>query len=199
MRFLFFIYSIVMNITCLFRTWPYSCIWLRNIRSGLLDEIRWLVCMLKSHRNSCVSFSRTHAGMCIYHLFVWSNFNFLHISQWFILPTQSCLVLHSFCPNLLHSLIMWLIVSSLLMHNLHLLFCCVLFIFTLIWLVLMALFCATIRQDSVSLLRFLKQSSTWKNKDWSGILDPIYLLPTLNVDSKNADQQWIMGSNWRPP
>ena len=31
MRFLFFIYSIVMNITCLFRTWPYSCIWLRNI------------------------------------------------------------------------------------------------------------------------------------------------------------------------
>ena len=30
MRFLFFIYSIVMNITCLFRTWPYSCIWLRN-------------------------------------------------------------------------------------------------------------------------------------------------------------------------
>ena len=31
MRFLFFIYSIVMNITCLFRTWPYSCVWLRNI------------------------------------------------------------------------------------------------------------------------------------------------------------------------
>ena len=30
LRFLFFIYSIVMNITCLFRTWPYSCIWLRN-------------------------------------------------------------------------------------------------------------------------------------------------------------------------
>ena len=33
MRFLFFIYSIVMNITCLFRTWPYSCIWLRNIKA----------------------------------------------------------------------------------------------------------------------------------------------------------------------
>ena len=31
LRFLFFIYSIVMNITCLFCTWPYSCIWLRNI------------------------------------------------------------------------------------------------------------------------------------------------------------------------
>ena len=31
LRFLFFIYSIVMNITCLFCTWPYSYIWLRNI------------------------------------------------------------------------------------------------------------------------------------------------------------------------
>ena len=31
LRFLFFIYSIVMNITCLFCTWPYSCIWLHNI------------------------------------------------------------------------------------------------------------------------------------------------------------------------
>ena len=31
LRFLFFIYSTVMNITCLFRTWPYSCLWLRNI------------------------------------------------------------------------------------------------------------------------------------------------------------------------
>ena len=36
-----------------------------------------------------MSFSRTGAGLCIYHLFVWSNFNFLHISQWITLPTQS--------------------------------------------------------------------------------------------------------------
>ena len=38
--------------------------------------------------------------------------------------------------------------------NLHLLFCCVLPILTLIWLVLMGLFCAAITRDSVSLLRF---------------------------------------------
>ena len=35
------------------------------------------------------------------------------------LPTRSCLVLYSFCANLLHSLIMWLMVSSLSPHRLH--------------------------------------------------------------------------------
>ena len=105
------------------------------MRSGLLVWIRWSVCMLKSHRSLCKSFSRTGAGLCIYYLFVWSNWNFLHISQWITLPTQSCLALYSFCANLLHSLIMWLIVSSLSLHSLHLLFCCVLSILALIWFV----------------------------------------------------------------
>ena len=103
---------------------------------------------------SGVSFSGTDSGFCIYHLFEWSNFNFLHNSQWITLPTQRCLVIYSFCANLLHSLIMWLIVSFLPPHNLQLLFCCGLSILALIWLVLMALFCAAIRRDSVSLLRF---------------------------------------------
>ena len=52
------------------------------IRSDLLAEIRWSVCILKSHRTLCVSFSRTGAGLCRYHLLAWSNLNFLHISQW---------------------------------------------------------------------------------------------------------------------
>ena len=121
------------------------------IRSGLLAEIRWSVCILNSHRSLCVSFSRTGAGLCIYHLFVRSNFNFLHISQWITLPTQSCLVLYAFCANLL---IMWLIVPSLSPHSLYSLFCCILSILALIWLVLTALFCAAIRRDSVSLLKF---------------------------------------------
>ena len=124
------------------------------IRSDLLAEIRWSVCMSKSHRSLCVSFSWTDAWLCIYHLFVKSNFNFLHISQRISLATQSCLVLYSFCANLLHSLIMWLMVSSLSPHNLHLLFCCVLSILPLIWLVLMALFCVAIRRESVFLLKF---------------------------------------------
>ena len=43
--------------------------------SGLLAGIRWSVCMLKSHRCLCMSFSRTCAGLCIYHLFIWSNWS----------------------------------------------------------------------------------------------------------------------------
>ena len=94
------------------------------------------------------------SGLCIYHLFVWSNFNFLHISQWTTLPTQSCLAFYSFCANLLHSLIMWLILSSMPPHSLYLLFCCVLSILALILLVLLAFSCAFIRRDSISFLKF---------------------------------------------
>ena len=66
----------------------------------LLAGIRWFVCMLKSHRSLCVPFSRTGAGLCIYHLLVWSNLNFLYISQWITLPTQSCLALY-YTPSVL--------------------------------------------------------------------------------------------------
>ena len=40
------------------------------IKSGLLAWIMWSVYMLKSHRILCVTFSRTSAGLCIYHLLV---------------------------------------------------------------------------------------------------------------------------------
>ena len=80
------------------------------IRSGLLTEIRWSLCMSKSVRSLCVSFSRTGAGLWIYYLFVGSNLNFLHISQWITFHTHSCVVLYSFCAKLLHSLITWLMV-----------------------------------------------------------------------------------------
>ena len=46
------------------------------IKSGLLAGIRWSVCILKSHRSLCESFSRTGAGLCLYHLLTWSNLNF---------------------------------------------------------------------------------------------------------------------------
>ena len=59
-----------------------------------------------------------------------------------------------FWTNLLHSLIIWLIVSSLSPHNLHLLFYYIWSIFALTEFILMALFCATIQRDSLSLLRF---------------------------------------------
>ena len=100
-------------------------------RSGLLAGIKWSVCISKFQRTLCVSFSRTDSGLCIYHLVLWWNFNFLHNSQWTTFPTQSCLFLYSFCVKLLHSIFMWLIVSSLPPHNLHLRFRCVLSIFPL--------------------------------------------------------------------
>ena len=81
--------------------------------SGCLAKIRWSVCISKSQRILCVSFSRMDSRLCIYHLFVWSNLNFLHNSQWITFSTQLCLVLYSLCANLLLSFIMWLIILSL--------------------------------------------------------------------------------------
>ena len=52
---------------------------------------------------------------------------FFHKSLWITLHTQSYVVLYSFYICLLHSLMMWFIVSSLSPHHLNLLFCCVLF------------------------------------------------------------------------
>ena len=99
--------------------------------SGLLASMWWSVCTSKSQITLCVSFSRRNSGLCIYHLVLWSFFNFLHNSQWITFPTQPCLVFYFFGSSLLHSLIMWLIFSSLSPHNIHLLFCCVLSIFVL--------------------------------------------------------------------
>ena len=48
--------------------------------------------MSKSHCSLCVSFSRTDARLCIYHLQVWLNFDFFQNSQGITLSTQSCLV-----------------------------------------------------------------------------------------------------------
>ena len=108
----------------------------------------------KSYWSLCVSFPRTDSGLCIYHLIAWLNFSLLHNSQCIHFPTQLYLILYSFCFNLLHSLIMWLIVSSLSPHNLLLPFCYVFSSLALILLVLMMMFWAAIRRDSVSLLRF---------------------------------------------
>ena len=68
-----------------------------SLWSLVLVEIRWSVCMSKSHRSLWVSFFWPGAELCIYLLFVWLNLNFLHISQWITLPTQSCLVFYTFC------------------------------------------------------------------------------------------------------
>ena len=47
-------------------------------RSGHLAEIRCSFCTSKSLRSLSISFSMTDICLRIYHLFVWSNLNFLH-------------------------------------------------------------------------------------------------------------------------
>ena len=46
--------------------------------------------MLKSHRSLCVAFSRTGAGLCIYHLLVWSNYYYYYyyLFSWEIFHTR---------------------------------------------------------------------------------------------------------------
>ena len=89
------------------------------IRSGLLAESRLSVCLSKSHRSLCVSFSRTCTGLCIYHLLAWSNLNFLHTSQLITLPTQPCLALYSLCANLLLLILrlLWLLLAEFFYYS----------------------------------------------------------------------------------
>ena len=110
------------------------------------------VCISKSLMCVCVSFSGIDFG--VEHIPFVRMVNFQFLAQWITLPTQLFLVLYSFGASLLQSLIIWLIDSSLSPHNLHLLFCSILSILALIWLVFIALFCAAMNRDSVSLLRF---------------------------------------------
>ena len=93
-------------------------------------------------RSDCISkslFGRDTL-LCMYHLFVWSNFNSWHSFSWITLPTLSFLVLFSVCASFLYLLVMWLIVSSLSLHNLQLLFYGILSLPVLIWLLLIAWF-----------------------------------------------------------
>ena len=50
-------------------------------RSGRLAKTRRSIFISKSPKGLCISFSRTDSGFCIYHLFLGSDFNFLHNSQ----------------------------------------------------------------------------------------------------------------------
>ena len=95
-------------------------------RSGRQAEVKWSVCISKSQRILIISFSNADSELCLYHLFIWSNSNCLHNSQWITLPTLSCLDLYSFGANLLLSLVKWLIVSFLSPHNIYFVASCLL-------------------------------------------------------------------------
>ena len=127
------------------------------INCGRLAKSRWFVSMSKSQRSLCVSFSRTDSGFWIYHLYICSNFNYLYNSQLITSTIRFCLVLYSFCTNLLHTLIMYLVVSSLSPYNQHLLFfffCGLIYNYIDMVTSYGAFFCLVIRKDSVFLIKF---------------------------------------------
>ena len=95
-----------------FNRWQVLFFLLINTRSCLLTGIRWSVCISKSQRILCVSFSRTDSGSWIYHLSVWSCFNLLHNSLWITFSTHSYLVLYDFCASTLHFSSSKIIVSN---------------------------------------------------------------------------------------
>ena len=116
-------------------------------RSGRLAEIRWSICISKSKRTSCVSFSRTDSVLCIHHLFVWSDFNLLHSSKrdHFSHRIVTSLVLFrrlftAFTYNVVDSFvsITTLSASAILLR----------LVYSCFDLVLIALFCTAIRRDS---------------------------------------------------
>ena len=71
-----------------------------------LPGIRSFVCVSKSQRIFYISSCWTENVVCIYHLVLWSNFNFLHDPPWITFPTQSFLDLNAFCASLRHLLIL---------------------------------------------------------------------------------------------
>ena len=62
-----------------------------------LIKILWFVLISKPLRISFITISRTNSSLCIYHSSSWLNFNLLYNSYWITFPTQSCLLLNSFC------------------------------------------------------------------------------------------------------
>ena len=104
-----------------------------NNRSVLLIRIGRSVCISKSQRILLALFSQTNPGLWIYHLSVCSRCNPWHNSQRITFSTRSFIVLYSFCVYLLYLLIMQSTASSLSPCHLHLLICCVLSVFPLIY------------------------------------------------------------------
>ena len=72
-------------------------VWSSGRKKGICFFFFFFFFISKSFKILCIPFSRTKSGLCIYHLVEWSNFNFVHNSLWITFPTQSCLVLISFC------------------------------------------------------------------------------------------------------
>ena len=106
----------------------------------------------QNSREFYASYSPRQILSCAYTTCLYGWFSDFYTTKWFTFPIRSSIILYSFCANLLLSLIMWLIISSLSSHKLHLQFCSVLSIFAQhTWSIYRCL--VLLLEDSVSLLR----------------------------------------------
>ena len=89
-------------------------------RSGRLVEIRRSVCFSKFERLFFLD------GFWVMHILFVRMVKFKFLAQFpgDTFATLLCQALTSFCANLRQLLLMWLIISSLSLHNLNLQFCC---------------------------------------------------------------------------
>ena len=118
--------------------------------SAKLYSTKWSICISKSQKNY-VRIIFWNEFCVVYIPFVRMNKSKILVQLPVDpLPLPLSLVMYSFSVNVQHSLIIWLIVSSLSPHNLNLLFYHVFYILSFIYLVLMVLFCAAaIRRESL--------------------------------------------------
>ena len=86
---------------------------------GLLFWMTWSVWMLKSNNILILSYFTSLSGLWIHNLTSPTNLNFWSSSKCTILG-KLCLCLHGFWANFLHSVIKWVIDSSLSQHIPHL-------------------------------------------------------------------------------
>ena len=144
-------------------------------RSDRLHEIRGSVCISKSQRILCVALSWGDCWFWMYHLFAWSNLNFLHIPTGSPSPLGRVkfypLLSQIYCIRL-----SWDGSFRLYQHIIYIYsYIVTSSIFAMTELVLLALFCATMRRDSVSLFRFFYLSQI------QGFTREISLVCRLNV------------------
>ena len=123
-------------------------------------------CVSKSHRN-CLRHSLGQMLDCAYTVYSYGQNEISSTSpSGSYCPSQSLSSLITFLCNLLLILIMWWVVSSLSPRNLQLLFCCVLSIHALIWLVLIAFICAAYKELFCFSLKFSLSNPRPASLEW---------------------------------
>ena len=142
--------------------------------SGLLYSICVSTWLQTSHRIFTMSFLMTDPTLCSYHLSHTFTPYFLNKAQWMFKHNLSCLLLYSFCANILLSLTVCRIFSTCVLHDLHLIETSFRQIF-LTELVFKACFCAAENKLSVSNFNFSVCTMIFL------ILYCLYLFPKLTM------------------